>query len=399
MPGLVLESDSRIFAANTRQRAMHSNIPVTKDPTPFGRGVTAAPFTSRSGRLPLLGVVALMMLVAPSPAGPAALAADEDAAILQRHGRRDARVHDPSTIVKCGADYWLFATGMGVQSWRSSDLEHWERGPRVFEEPPPWITDIVPTQRGHFWAPDIIHHQGRYLLYYSVSSFGKNTSAIALATNPTLDPASPDYRWTDHGVVVRSRADNDFNAIDPAVFQDADGSLWLAFGSFWSGIKLVGLNPETGLQLEPDQTPLSLAWKKEIEAPALHARDGWHYVFVNWGICCRGTNSTYEIRVGRSRAITGPYLDREGVDLLQGGGSLVLASDGPFVGPGHAGLFEAEGRAWFGCHFYDATDRGRSWLALQPLNWDAEGWPVVGDNPPATAAPAPSEATTTQGLQ
>lgn len=303
--------------------------------------------------------------------------ADEDVAILQRHGAREARVHDPSTIVKCGGEYWLFGTGMGVSSWRSGDLEHWEPGPRIFEEPPAWITDIVPTQRGHFWAPDIIHHNGRYLLYYSVSTFGKQTSAIALATNPTLDPDSPAYCWTDQGVVVRSSADDDFNAIDPSVFEAADGSLWLVFGSFWSGIKLVELDPETGLRGDVTVPPLAIAHKQEIEAPALYARGGWYYLFVNWGICCRGVRSTYEVRVGRSREITGPYLDRDGVDLLQGGGSLVLASDGPFIGPGHAGLLEEGERTWFSCHFYDATNRGRSRLALQPLGWDAEGWPVV----------------------
>lgn len=310
-------------------------------------------------------------------------ASPEDAAVLQRHGRRDARVHDPSTVVKCGEDYWLFATGQGLRSWHSSDLDHWEPGPRVFEEPPSWVTDIVPTQRGHFWAPDIIHVGGRYLLYYSVSSFGRNTSAIALASTPTLDPASPDYRWTDHGVVIRSDRSDDFNAIDPAVFADSDGSLWLTFGSFWSGIKLIALDPSTGLRLEPDQPPLPLAHQEEIEAPALHARDGWFYLFVNWGKCCRGTNSTYNIRVGRSRAITGPYRDRAEEDLLRGGGSLVIGSDGPVVGPGHASVFEAEGQTWFGCHFYDATDRGRSWLALQPLDWDPEGWPAVASDPAA----------------
>jgi arabinan endo-1,5-alpha-L-arabinosidase len=121
----------------------------------------------------------------------------------------------------------------------------------------------------------------------------------------------------------------------------------------------------------------SLAHQEAIEAPFIHRHGGHYYLFINWGICCRGTNSTYNIRAGRSGKITGPYLDKAGVDLLRGGGTLVMDSVGPFIGPGHAGIFSEGGTNWFSCHFYDGTRRGAPTLAVRPLHWDAEGWPAM----------------------
>jgi arabinan endo-1,5-alpha-L-arabinosidase len=167
------------------------------------------------------------------------------------YGRRDARVHDPSSIVRCGNEYWVFATGRGVKSLRSRDLTHWEPGPPVFTQFPAWTREVV-EHRVYFWAPDAVRMGERYLLYYSISRWGKNTSAIGLASNRTLNPADPEYRWTDEGLVIRSRAEDSYNAIDPNVVLDADGGLWLAFGSFWTGIKLVELDPATGKRLAPD---------------------------------------------------------------------------------------------------------------------------------------------------
>jgi arabinan endo-1,5-alpha-L-arabinosidase len=313
----------------------------------------------------------------PPPADPAVVAR------LEQLGRRPIRVHDPSTIVKCKDEYWIFCTGRGTPSYRSKDLINWERGPRTFETAPAWVAEAVPGNRGglDFWAPDVIHLGDRYLLFYSVSTFGKNTSAIAVASNPTLDPADPKYRWTDGGIVVRSTDRDDFNAIDPAVFRDADGRLWLSFGSFWSGIKLIQLDPKTGKRIAPASPMIGLSRNRTIEAPFIYRHGGYYYLFVNWGLCCRGVNSTYEIRMGRSEKITGPYLDKDGVDLARGGGSLFLATDGPFIGPGHAGILEERGRYWLGCHFYDPTSRGAGTFAIRPLTWDKDGWPAAGESP------------------
>jgi len=296
-------------------------------------------------------------------------------------GSRGFQLHDPSTIVKEKGVYWAFATGLGVVSLRSRDLVEWERGPAVFPDPPAWIKDVVPTQRGHFWAPDVIEHDGRFLLYYSVSAFGRRTSAIALATSPSLDPEDPKYGWTDQGVVVQTRNESDHNAIDPCVVRGEKGTLWLAYGSFWSGIKLVELDPKTGKRIAADSPVHSLAHKDEIEAAAIYRHGDQWYLFINWGRCCRGVRSTYDIRVGRSAEITGPYLDKDGADLQKGGGSLVLETQGRFIGPGHAGILKEGEKHWLSCHFYDGDENGRSKLAIRALEWDKDGWPVVQGEP------------------
>jgi arabinan endo-1,5-alpha-L-arabinosidase len=319
----------------------------------------------------------------PPTAGAAATPPSDAAAAakLEALGSRGVRIHDPSTIVKCKDEYWVFYTGANVPSYRSKDLLHWEPGPRAFTTPPAWVREAVPRNRNgnDFWATDVIRVGERYLLYYSVSSWGRNDSVIGLATNGTLDPADPSYRWVDEGIVVRSAATDDFNAIDPAAVRDADGRLWLSFGSFWGGIRLVELDPKTGKRLAADAPPRPLAWQDQIEGPFIHCRDGKYFLFVAWGWCCRGTNSTYNIRVGRSHRITGPYLGRDGKDMRDGGGTLVAATDGPLVGPGQPSVFSDDaGRDWLVCHFYDATRRGRGTLGIRPLVWDAQGWPSLG---------------------
>jgi beta-xylosidase len=302
-----------------------------------------------------------------------------DAAILRANGNLDIRVHDPSTLAFSNGEYWVYYTGRGIPSWHSKDLKKWEAGPPVFKEAPPWVAEAVPENRNaNFWAPDVLKVGDRYLLYYSVSSFGKKTSAIALVTNATLDPSDPAFKWRDEGIVVRTGNAENYNAIDPAVFHDTDGKLWMVFGSFWSGIKLIELDAKTGQRVAPGAAPVGLAESRTIEAAFLYRHDGHYYLFVNHGICCRGIASTYNIRVGRSDTITGPYVDREGKPMLDGGGTVVAETDGPFIGPGHAGIVTVDGHEVFGCHFYDATQRGRSAYALRPLTWDAAGWPVVG---------------------
>ena len=286
-------------------------------------------------------------------------------------------VHDPSTILKEHDRYFLFGTGRGILSKSSPDLIHWTNGPSIFTNPPAWTTNAVPGYRGHTWAPDVIHLGRHYLVYYSVSTFGKQVSAIGLVTSPTLDPTSPDYVWTDRGEVLRSTNSSPFNAIDPSVYRDRDDRLWIAFGSFWKGIHLVELSPKTGLRLAPDSPVHRLAWNDAIEAACLTQHGDFHYLFVNWGRCCRGTNSTYEVRVGRSQAITGPYLDREERNLVDGGGSLFLETAGRFIGPGHIGLLDEGGTNWFSYHYYDVDTNGRSRLAIGRLEWTADGWPVA----------------------
>jgi arabinan endo-1,5-alpha-L-arabinosidase len=297
--------------------------------------------------------------------------------------RDPERVHDPSAIVMVDGLRRCFCTGPGISVMQEDSSGKWLREGRIFPEQafPEWHDQMVPGNRGHLWAPDVIEVGSRYFVYYSVSTFGKNTSAIGLAVGRSLDPSSPKWSWEDRGVVVASFATNRFNAIDPALFRDAtNGSLWMTFGSFWDGIHLVELDPTSGLRREPTGAPLRLAGAPEIEAPFLHQRDGYYYLFVNWGKCCRGVASTYEIRVGRSRAVTGPYVDRSGIDLRERGGTLVLAGEDRWIGPGHASIDRHKGREWLVHHYYDREANGRPRLRQVPLNWDKEGWPVVEPN-------------------
>lgn len=286
------------------------------------------------------------------------------------------RVHDPSTIIKSEGEYWTFATGDGIKTLRSTNLSDWRFDKPALPVNPTWATSVAELHRDYFWAPDVIKVHDRYLLYFSVSSWGKNTSAIGLVTNVTLNPTAPDFKWNDAGIVVRSFATNTFNTIDPAVSFDADGRLWLAFGSYWSGIKLIELDPATGHRITPDSPMYSLASNDSIEAAFIQRHGTNYFLFVNWGQCCRGTNSTYEIRIGRSDRITGPYLDRAGKNMLDRGGTLFLASKPPFYGPGHAGIINVAGQDWFSCHYYDGNNRGRSRLWVGKLNWDTDGWPI-----------------------
>jgi arabinan endo-1,5-alpha-L-arabinosidase len=313
---------------------------------------------------------------------------------LEQSASRGIVTRDPSDIVPCDDEYWVFYTGSGVPSYHSRDLVHWKPGPAVFYAPPKWIASVVPENRYlRYWAPDVMKIGDRYLLYYSVSTIGKMTSAIGLATTPTLNPNDLAYHWTDEGVVVRTEEGQQgaaYNAIDPSVFRDTDGSLWLTFGSYWSGIKLIQLNPQTGKRIAPDSKLYSLAYNTSIEASYLCKHDQYYYLFVNWDACCQGTNSTYNIRVGRSEKVTGPYLDKAGADMLHGGGSVFLpTANGPLFGPGHAGTLRAKGRDWFTSDFEgDVRMGGRATLAIMPLHWGADGWPEATVNDLKTNLPA-----------
>jgi arabinan endo-1,5-alpha-L-arabinosidase len=180
-------------------------------------------------------------------------------------------------------------------------------------------------------------------------------------------------------MVVRTTMADNYNAIDPSVMVDADNRMWMAFGSFWSGIKLVELDPATGLR-KPGAPLNALADAKQIEAPYIISHQGTYYLFVNWGLCCRGIRSTYEIRVGRSAHITGPYLDKNGVNMLTGGGSLFLGREGRFIGPGQTGILRDGSNEWVSYHYYDGSNFGLASLGIRKLEWDKDGWPVAGEN-------------------
>jgi arabinan endo-1,5-alpha-L-arabinosidase len=300
-------------------------------------------------------------------------------------------VHDPC-IIKAADAYYVFSTGRGrgetIPIRRSSDLREWERIGSVFETLPAWTREKVPRV-WNLWAPDVAFFGGRYHLYYSVSSFGSNQSCIGLATNATLDPTADGYEWVDQGPVICTSPENrdNFNAIDPQIVLDERGAPWMALGSFWSGIKLIRLDPETGQRHPTDATIHSLATRPTpgaVEAPHIHRRGEWYYLFVSFDHCCRGVRSDYKVMVGRSRCLEGAYVDRDGKPLLAGGGALVLESTADIRGPGHNAVLSDGGRAdgggtWLVHHYYDAAARGTPTLQIRPLTWDADGWPVAGE--------------------
>lgn len=326
-------------------------------------------------------------------------AASADDSVLRGH----VRVHDPSSIVRDSGQWRMFCTGRGVRSLSSPDLVNWTAGPSVFDTDtrPAWIEEAVPRFRGHYWAPDVVRAGDEHRLYYSASQFGKQTSGIGLIVSRSLDPESEDYGWTDRGVVVTSDPEQPYNAIDPSVLIDDDGRHWMAFGSYWKGLYLIELDPASGLAL-PGAETTRLAWAEMIEAPTLVKRRGVYYLFVNHGLCCRGVDSTYEILVGCSNQVAGPYVDHEGKPLLEGGGLPVLKTLDRRIGPGHVAMVQDGQERRFGFHYYDRQDRGRSKLALAEFNWTDDGWPraahvqlVADDTTPRRPRrrPTPAQAT------
>jgi len=311
-------------------------------------------------------------------------------ALAQEEGIRF--VHDPC-IAQEGGYAYVFSTGEGILIRRSRDLFTWERVGRVFDtDVPAWARQEVPGATS-LWAPDVSRSRGEYRLYY-VAANGTHC-CIGLATNTTLDPARPDYRWVDRGKVFESfEARDDFHAIDPNLVVDEVGQPWLAFGSVKSGIKLLKIDPETGGVARDDRALYSLAARppgKGIEAPFIVRKEGAFYLFVSFDRCCAGAASDYNIRVGRSRHVTGPYLDRRGRPMLEEAGTPVLASYERFHGPGHcAVLLRPEGDLLVH-HYYDAEEHGTPKLQVRPLYWAEDGFPLAGEpitGPPSAAGPA-----------
>jgi arabinan endo-1,5-alpha-L-arabinosidase len=294
-------------------------------------------------------------------------------------------VHDPSTVVRFHGKYYVYTTGRGASFISSPDGVTWTREGSAFAKIPDEVHAAVPKNDGAgVWAPDIVRVGGLFYLYYAVSSWGSFNSAVALMTNPVLDPKDPAYQWTDRGVVVSSDGVENLNAIDPGVLLAPDGRLWLSYGSYHGTIDVVELDRKTGLRIAPN-SPVSIV-ASGSEASDVIFHDGYYYLFVNHGSCCKGKDSEYNIRVGRSRAVIGPYADKQGTALATGGGSLFLAAHDHRIGPGHFGRVldyddPADGAERFSVHYEaDLTRGGRSVLDIRPLLWSVDGWPVAGDN-------------------
>lgn len=334
--------------------------------------------------------------------------------------------HDPVMACENGK-YYLFGTGMGVSVMSSDDMKTWKMEKPVFQaiyQPTPpgtpegrfvprvldrgnstipgWALDSIRNYSGHTWAPDISYHDGKWLLYYSCSSFGKNGSGIGLATNKSLDPASPDFKWEDQGPVIISHQHvNNYNCIDPNLIVDDKGTPWLTFGSFWDGIQLVKLKkdyqtldgqPKTisrriGRKITLDEidniehytiegNDTIEAGENAVEAPFIIKNGKYYYLFVSFDYCCRGEKSTYRTVVGRSKKVEGPYVDSKGVPMAKGGGDTIIGPNDEFFGAGHNSAYKFGEQWYFVSHAYVKAENGRAKLLIRKMSFQ-NGWPVL----------------------
>ncbi len=291
-------------------------------------------------------------------------------------------VLDPS-IMRQDSSWFVYSTDFNNPGGHlpvrcSADRQTFTLCGFVFTDIPAWVLVKAPGIRD-LWAPEPAFFGGKYHLYYVGSIFGTNQSVIGEASNTTLDPRNPAYKWVDDGEVIQSNSSVDYNTIDPSILVDTDGSVWLTFGSYWSGIKQVRLDPATGMRSTADRTMYALAahpGNNAIEAPSLVHHGAFYYLFVSYDFCCKGANSTYRIMVGRSTSVHGPFVDRDGVPMMQGGVTQLLAGDGQWAGPGGQTVYldPVQGDTIV-FHAY-ATSNGLAWLHLNHLSWNGD-WPAI----------------------
>lgn len=273
-------------------------------------------------------------------------------------------IHDPSTIMECEGKYYTFGTGGGGL---------------ISEDGWTWNGGAVRPGRGA--APDAVKIGDRYLVAYSATGGGLgggHAGQVLTMWNKTLDPNSPDFQFTEPVVVAESLDDEDCDAIDAGLLLDpTDGRLWLSYGTYFGFIRIVELDPKTGKRVEGNK---AIDVAIDCEATTLVYRDGWYYLLGTHGTCCDGPNSTYNIVVGRSRNVTGPFIDNVGRDMLEGGGKMVIAAGERKTGPGHFGRFIVEDGVEKMSYHYEADfdQGGRSVLAIRPLLWK-NGWPIAGE--------------------
>ncbi len=285
--------------------------------------------------------------------------------------------HDPTVIRDTRGVYTLLTTNNLLQIRQSTDEINWTVKGNIVPAVPAWVTTALGPSVTDIWAPDAKYRNGTYWVYYACSSFGTNNSVIGLATNPTLDPTAANYKWTDQGLVFQSTTADDYNAIDPAGYVDMNGNAWMIFGSFWDGIKMIAIDPTTGKQLASNTKIYSLASRGggAIEGATMIEHDNYYYLFSSWDACCQGVNSTYNVRVGRSASVTGPFLDESGVNLMNSGGTEVLSAYGIYIGPGGGSAAHDGRRDFYSHHYYNANQAGNPYLHNREIVWDSGDWP------------------------
>ena len=300
-------------------------------------------------------------------------------------------VHDPS-MIRQGSTYYVFSTdaspsqGGFIPIRCSTDKIAWSGCGYVFTTLPSWVSEAVP-QATEIWAPDVSYFNSSYHVYYAVSTFGSNISAIGLVTNTTLDSTDPNYNWVDQGLILQSSTSDNFNAIDPNILIDAVGSIWLNYGSFWTGIYQQQIDPATG-QIQSDSVTNHLAERASdvpndpIEGSSLVYENGFYYLFVSWDYCCEANpaQSDYKIVVGRGTSPNGPFTDESGVDMVAGGGTILLQGDATWAGPGgQTAYIDPTDGDLIVFHALLLSQNGLDFLFVRSLTW-VNDWPVIGSS-------------------
>jgi arabinan endo-1,5-alpha-L-arabinosidase len=301
----------------------------------------------------------------------------------------DVGIHDPTWVEVDGVQV-AFGTGVegagdrgAIRVKTSPDGLVWTDAGTIGRGVPAWVEPTIGSVPPNIWAPHVFVRGERIYLYYAVSTFGVNVSALGLITNDALNPADPTAGWVDQGVVLQSNRSDNFNAIDAARIDTPDGKAWLSFGSWWDGIKMREIDPETGMLIAGNDTIYALASRGggAIEAPSILVHEGKYYLFVSFDLCCRGVASTYNIRVGRADTVTGPYLDKDGLPMMEGGGTLVLGAANDFRGPGGQEAFTTPAGDILVFHYYSIKAGGAPRLQIAPIRWTGDGWPEVDPLP------------------
>jgi arabinan endo-1,5-alpha-L-arabinosidase len=301
-----------------------------------------------------------------------------------------APVRDPSIYFQSGT-YYLFSTdpfshapGQFLPIRCSTDLLNWQSCGRVFGEIPAWISSALPGIN-ELWAPDISYFNGAYHLYYVGSTLHSQSSVIGLVTNSTLDPLDPAYKWVDRGLVLASHAGDDFNALDPDIFIDTDGRVWLIFGSYWTGIKQRQIDPSTGMFLGSNPQRYELAarpfvWDHAIEGASLMRHGSYYYLFLSADHCCESSISEddYKQVVGRSTSPNGPFVDAEGIPLMEGGGSILIEGNSGWNAPGGGTVYldPQSGKDIIVFHALSMRNQATAGLWLKSVTWQND-WPVL----------------------
>jgi len=286
----------------------------------------------------------------------------------------------------------------------STDLTHWKflhdaflppgSKPTAYANPQPAWTQ---GPSGSMWAPEVHFIDGRYVMYYNANNSVFPGSAIGVAT--ATSPAGP---WVDSGgPLVGPRFDGSGSAywtFDPHEMRAASGQRYLYYGSFYGGVWVTELTPN-GLHVVPGFTPVEVGGPGLYEGTDVVRHGGYYYLFASSGNCCALQNTAYTTMMGRSRSPIGPFLDKEGVPMTQGGGSVFLGANGNiWSGSGGGTIFQdADHQDWIvffsvnAQHPFEPSGFTQRLLMLEPVEWSPSGWPEAncGLGPETGPQPAP----------